>query len=451
MLTLFRSFLPNPLTPFPDSLVPRREGGREGGTVNTYSPPSLKQIALSFAWAGKGVGGLGEKVALFRTRHRNHLAFQIVMFLSIVFTSSPSNGAQPVQVKQQTPSAVRNQLLAADVVATVAAETISRRELTYYWMQLDPRVNGHLGELLTAQWRTAKGNAKSYSISESAIYQRLFKDPNIEFAPILASLVNTKIVEIEARHKGIIITETQAAAFAHEQFDQIRQQRNTTMSDDQLMTLYKVPKDLFMMDMRTKIRQDRLLQAEISKKLGHSIGPNDWIFTRQLFAAAGANAKLGEKPSEQDFTEAKIRLVLWSKELQSGKTLEDVARAHNEDFTRAYGGLRGPSLRGTGTKGLEDAIWSLKGSEYSIPLRGRLGWYIFKIERRGEQTTEPERKQLWQQISDSLLPNYLISLRKSVKVTSVVPLPTNPAPANFIPALDAALELPPAPPAVPGK
>ncbi len=52
--------LPNPRTPYPDFLVPRREGD----ILNIDSPPTLVQTALSFAPAGKGAGGLGILSAL---------------------------------------------------------------------------------------------------------------------------------------------------------------------------------------------------------------------------------------------------------------------------------------------------------------------------------------------------------------------------------------------------
>ncbi len=50
-----KTILPNPLSSFPDSLVPRKEGG----ILIVDSPPSLAKTALSFESPGKGVGGLG--------------------------------------------------------------------------------------------------------------------------------------------------------------------------------------------------------------------------------------------------------------------------------------------------------------------------------------------------------------------------------------------------------
>ncbi len=357
----------------------------------------------------------------------------------------------PRKSPRMSASAPAKRLLASDIMATVEGEPISRRELAHYWIEVDTRTNGHLGELVTDQWKAAKGLAASYTITESAIFQKLFTDPNIEYAPILSSLVNSKIVEIEAKRKGIIITETQTASYSHELWNQVRQQHNTTMTDEQLMGMYKLPKDVFKMDMRTKLLQDRLLAADISRKNGHPLSPDDWIFTRELFAAASSTTKSGENPTDQDFLAAKTRLEAWVKEMQAGKTMEEAAREHNEDFTRTYGGLRGPSLRGTGTKALEDAIWGLKGMDYSIPLRGKLGWYIFRIERRGSQTTDSERKQLWKQISGNIMPTFLTTLRKSAKLTSVVVLPENPPPTSYIPSLDEGLGQPPGPPQIPGK
>ena len=111
--------------------------------------------------------------------------------------------------------------------------------------------------------------------------------------------------------------------------------------------------------------------------------------------------------------------------MKAGKPFADVAGARNEDETRAQGGLRGPALRGTGTPDVENAVFGLKPGQISPPLRGKDGWYVFLVERRGAQIPAKERAASWQQVLDKRLTPFLADLRRHAKITSAIPLPSD--------------------------
>src|SRR5262249_1244631 len=156
-----------------------------------------------------------------------------------------------------------------------------------------------------------------------------------------------RLVAIEAKRKGILVTRTQALARAHELFDQFRQQNNLTQTDDELIEQLHLPRDIFLDDMAYRVRTEKLLAADIAERNGHPISPDDWAVVRQLFLEVPPTLNTDEK--EKRFADARRTIEAWVQEIKSGKSMEEAAREHNDDATKETGGLRGAALRGTGT------------------------------------------------------------------------------------------------------
>jgi hypothetical protein len=341
------------------------------------------------------------------------------------------------------PKATANALKTDDVVATVEGQPITRQELTYFWLKADARAASLLGGLLADRWTANRGASPGYTVSEAEIYQRLYADPNRGYVAMLSNLITTKLAAVEARRKGILVTPTQGWAKAHEMFDQVRMQQNSNLSDEEMIKTYRLPRDIFLNDMMFRVRAEKLLAAEIARRNGHPIGPEDWGVIRELFVGVTPVSDAGD--TERKFSEAKQRIEGWAQEVKGGRRMEDVAREHNENFTRAQGGLRGVCLRGTGSPELEKAIFALKPGEMSAPLRSRNGWYVFTLERRGNEISEQERSLAWKQIVEARLPAYLSDLRKRAKITSIYPLPVETPPAA-VPIAPGDADMPPPPP-----
>src|SRR5437870_4880216 len=102
----------------------------------------------------------------------------------------------------------------SDVLATVEGKPITRRELTYYWLRTDARTSTMIGSLLADRWKAAKGELPAYTVTEAEIYGKLFADKNVLYANVLSNLVTYRLAAVEAERKGILVTQTQAAAYA---------------------------------------------------------------------------------------------------------------------------------------------------------------------------------------------------------------------------------------------
>lgn len=357
-------------------------------------------------------------------------------------------GPPPAQTSRVTsrPASVarsRTTFASTDVLATVEGQRITRSELTYFWLQTDVNAVSALGALVADSWKATRGAAPTLQLRTEAIYRKLYGRGQQHYARVLWNLILNRVVAVKAARSGIVVTGTDARAYAHVLLDEVRSQRGLTLSDDRLLETFHIPRDVFMQDMLFRVRAEKLLEASIARRNGHPLRAEDWLVLRQLFAAANSGAT--PEATEQNFVEAKRRLQGWLVEIKGGKKLEEAASEHNQDATRASGGLRGPSLRGTGDPTLEAAILQLAPGALSEPLRAKNGWYVFRVEQRGAAIPEPDRKRAWRQVVEARLTDFLKELRATAKIKTDVPIPADPqqqsAPGPMPPG-----EMPPPPP-----
>jgi hypothetical protein len=359
----------------------------------------------------------------------------------------PARKPNPPKSRPVSPVPGRRTLRSDDVIAIVEGQPITRRELTYYWLQVDKHGPSLLlTNLLLDRWKANKGASPSYTFTDSEIYDRLYTNQDSMVADVLSSLVTNRLVAIEAKRKGIIVTQTQAWARAHELFDQFRKQRGLKQTDEELIAQLQLPRDIFLEDMAYRVRSEKLLAADIAERNGHPLQPDDWVLARQLHAEVPPILNADER--EKRFAEARRVIEGWVQEIKGGKSMEEVARDHNDDETKESGGLRDLTLRGTEASAIDTALFTLKPGELSAPIRAEGGWYVFQIERRGAAIPANERDQAWKEIVEERLPAYLIALRKKAHITSTIPLPPPEAPSSTAPHIPTGNRpmLPPPPP-----
>lgn len=337
---------------------------------------------------------------------------------------SQRNAANPntVNPKIENPTSPST-FKGSDVLATINGEPITRRELTNLWLKIDNQANRPLGMIILNRMRAAGNLAPGYTVTEADIYKALYNGPASDYAPTLSNLVTNRLVAREAKRQGITVTPQEAAQAGHTLMDEVRAQKNIKASDEQILTQFRVPRDIFLDEMVFRLRGEKLLAKSIARRNGHALGAEDWVVFRELFA--GANTGTDAAKNAQEFADAKVRVQAWGEEVKAGKSFADVAKAHNEDETRATGGYRGPALRGTGTKEIEDAVFRLKYGEISPPLRAKDGWYIFLVEKRGTDIPASQRETAWKQVVEKRVTPFLADLRQHAKITSVIPLPVD--------------------------
>jgi len=200
------------------------------------------------------------------------LALAALLTLSIPALADATHARKPGP-QPQNARAAKRPLTGEDVVATVEGQPITRRQLTYYWLQVDRKgPSALLADLLADRWKADKGASRAYTIPDSEIYARLYTGNDALVADVLSSLITNRLVAIEAARKGIRVTQAEARAYAHEFFDQVRRQSGIQDTDEQLMQKFHLPRDVFLDDMLFRLRTEKLLAAD----LGHPIPQPDW-------------------------------------------------------------------------------------------------------------------------------------------------------------------------------
>lgn len=311
-------------------------------------------------------------------------------------------------------------LRGTDVLATVEGTRVTRRDFTSYWLEIDQNAAAKLGALTTDAWKAGSGG--DIRIREADLYRALYADPS-SYSSLLSGLISSRLVAIVAASQGITVTDAEARERAHEVLDQVRKQQGNSYPDARLMEINHIPPALFLEDMRYRVRSETLLRAMIAKANGHAIGEDDWAVVRVLFASAPPSSD--DAQHVRDLALAHGRIQSWLAEIQSGTSMEEVARDHNEDATQATGGLNGAWLRGAGNPAVERMLFAMKPGQMSAPFEAPNGWYVFRLERRGKDVTEEERKGGWQAVIQAKLPGFLADLRRHAHITCVVRLPAS--------------------------
>jgi parvulin-like peptidyl-prolyl isomerase len=323
-------------------------------------------------------------------------------------------------LSQQPASKPRFQMRGTDIMAIVEGKKITRRELAYLLLQTDKGAVGRVGNALAERWMANRGASYGYSLSDIEIYAAIFFDEakNESISNALGNLVVNRLVEIIAARQGVHVTQAQVHERAREIFEETRQRLKLTLKDAEILRIYNVPKELFYADLRFRLLGERLLANEIGRRNGHPIQTDDWAEVRSLFVAADPT----EKNQEAAFAAARKRIEGWLREIKDGRPMEEVAR-RNEDNTNSTDGLRGPALRGTGSKHIEAAIYRLRPGDKTPPLRGDKGWYVFRMERLGTQIAPAERQKAWRQVVEARMNPFLTELARNANIKSRLSLP----------------------------
>ena len=340
---------------------------------------------------------------LLLSRWRSAVSLRPLFCIAAVTLFTAPSSAQKVK----TISAPKG----ADVMAMVEGQMITRRELTYYWLQVDPKLPAKLDGLLAERWKADRGQSPRYAISETEIYRKLY-GAKADYSATLDGLITTRLISLLAKRRGVIVTKAQVEAQARELFDAYRKQTGAKSTDAEVMAQFKIPRDIFMQDVASRVQEQALLEREFARRNGHAIGPNDWIEVRALFAKA---EDLGDPiETEKQFAAAKTRIQAWRAEIAAGKSFAEVAKIHNEDSSADLGGRHGLSLRGTGTP--DNLLFTLKPNQISPPIRVKNGWFVFTAARQGNSLSEAERHAAWQAVATAAMPAFLDSLRRNAKI-----------------------------------
>ncbi len=275
------------------------------------------------------------------------------------------------------------------VVATVGTRKITRRDVILTYAESDPRV---LGSFLLERYPTLQ---MEMHVSLAELGERIFTQFPEKFEGIVQELMATAAIEQAAQQKGITTTEAEIAADIHESLELRRKSAELPpASDTELIKKLNERPTRLRLAIRRKLLTDRLVVADIERKLGHKLTPEDFFRLKMIYIEAPA------KDTGLDFARAKTQADIAYKEIIQGKkTFEQAAKDYSTDGSRLHDASIGVLPRTYLKTDIENAVMKLKPGAMTAPLQAGNGYGIFRLEASGNSLPEEDRRKSLQFVS----------------------------------------------------
>ncbi len=317
--------------------------------------------------------------------------------------------------------------LGSDVMASVDGSVITRREVTYVWVETDEKAQQSVARLLFDRWPALGNSGHVLSIPRKAIYQDLYSQVwstgTPPYAGIISNLITEHLVRLTALKKHIVVARSQAVQQAHLMFNEVRLQHHWKFSDAQLLKQFHVPYDLLINDLTMKLQTEKLYSSMVAARLGHPISDNDWVVVKCLYTSAAPDGVMSS--ASKDAARARLEALL--ARYHKGTPFHVLAANNEYASLQPDGGLVGPSLRDTYWPApLQIVIYALKPGAVSEPVYYNGGWWAFKLQARGSAIGRAKLLAAWNAEASAHRDMVIVSLRRSAVIKSTVKLPPEP-------------------------
>jgi len=335
-------------------------------------------------------------------------------------------------------AANRKSSMPANVVATVNGEPITRAEvadtvLADQMAQLavtDPMfigakyqrgAAGSVGAYVLQ--RMAANGWKPVTVSRAEIVNFLFSDKPPILAQTVQRMIQEKVVAQAAKKAGITLTKQEIEARTKQAFDTARRAyHRESASDAAILKAVGFRAAVLNESVITELLLEKLVLKDIEAKLGHPIGPNDWVDASHILVRANAESAADK---EKSYAEALAKIQEYKKEIESGKiSFEDAAQRYSDDAaTKFRKGSLGLFLRGEMVPEFDKVAFELPAGKVSDPVKTVFGYHLIKVNRLGKDTTGPERAQALQNLLQKRVQQKMAELLRAAKITNTVPMP----------------------------
>jgi hypothetical protein len=262
------------------------------------------------------------------------------------------------------------------------------------------------GDLLTQRLKESHG--APVQISRADYINSVFdKNSSVAYDAVL-NKIREYVIRQAAGKAGIKVTKADVDKPLKASLDGVLMQYPDLKGKPTAVTLawFGFREDFVRRNITVQVMLDKLRRAALDKRLGHPVGPSDFIEARNILVsatpempkAATPDAK-PEAPSkeatEKAFADAKVKIDEIAAELKAGnkRKFEEIAKITNTDATQMREGSLGVFMRGSMVPEFDKVAFSLKKGEVSAPVRTMFGWHIIRVDRVGSDISEPERDQ----------------------------------------------------------
>ncbi len=249
-------------------------------------------------------------------------------------------------------------------------------------------------------------------------------------------------MEQAAKKDGIVVTPTQLKNKVEYYIGMARNQFNMTgKSDAQVLASVGATRSYLTRLAKIQMLAEKLVLKDIETKLGHPIGPDDFVeashilvpLTPNPFTQPDAKNPPTTETKDQEYAAAKTKIDAIRADIMSGKTtFEQAAEANNPDSTRAKGGSLGVFMRGEMVPSFDKVVFSLKQGEISEPVKTQFGWHLIRVDKIGKNLTQAQRDKALQEMIQGRINAKIAELQSEAKITNTVKPPA--APTMMMPA-----------------
>jgi foldase protein PrsA len=337
----------------------------------------------------------------------------------------------------------------SQVVASVNGEKITRAEVVddLFASQLaglnatDPMFRdrqrplaGSIGALVLIDMQ--KNGGKPVTITHEDIVNWLFKDKPDVLVSTVQQMIREDLLAQGAKKEGITLTPAEVNKKVAEYLTMARQRFMLTgKSDSVVLATVGATRSSLVRLAKTMLLAQKLVLKDVSKTLGHPVGPDDFIEASHILISPEPNPLVqpgAAQPTppatpadqEKEFAAAKTKIDAIAADIKSGKiTFEKAAEENNPDSTRSKGGSLGVFMRGQMVPEFDKVAFSLKEGQISDPVRTQFGWHLIKVDKVGKDLTPAERDQAMQSMISSRISAKLAELEKNAKIVNTVAPP----------------------------
>lgn len=375
--------------------------------------------------------------------------------MACVLLSGPMPGwAQKSRSQGKTQSKVQASQKAQDdeVVAIVNGEKITRQ-------QIADEVLADQGARLkatNAQFRDrarpiaasvgvlvldklAKSGGKPVSVSREEIVRWLLE----EKSPVIKDAVQNRIREVAiaqyAKKQGIKLSEADISKQVAKAINNARTQlRMGNKTDAQVLGELGYRPSTIRRGVVTSMYLEAIAKKELEAKIGHPLGPSDFREGRHILVRvnlqppssdSGSNEQAQPVDPEKAYAEAKAKIDAIAQEIENKtKTFEKAALDSSDDPSKFQEGKLGVFVRGQMVPEFEAVAFGLPVGVVSQPVRTQFGWHLIRIDRTGDQLSEAEREQAWQNYLRSRAQSLINDILRQSKIVNKV---GEPEPVGF--------------------
>ncbi|TDX52384.1 peptidyl-prolyl cis-trans isomerase C/foldase protein PrsA [Orenia marismortui] len=267
----------------------------------------------------------------------------------------------------------------SDVAATVNGAKISKSELSQFantqqlYRQL-AQINPDFAQLLFSS-QEGKDLLSEYQNQK------------------LNSLVDMKLLEIEAKNQGITIPEAEKNGMLNQQVEAIKKQNKFT--DEELLKALK-SRGINSLEQFKKIIWADSKDQVLIKKLQQQVVDSVAVTEKEIKDYYEENRSKFKQPAEvkakhiliktddKSEKEAKAKAQKILKELKQGADFAKLAKKYSEGPSAKNGGELGYFGKGRMVAEFEEAAFNLEIGEVSEPVKTQFGYHIIKVEDKKE-------------------------------------------------------------------